>query len=149
MVNDSSTSRRGVELGALPLRPVLSVPSGTTLAEASEGMFERGTTCVIVTGQELKIVTEHDLAEAWRTHASPFDAVDQFATDQTVWATTTSTLPQAATKMLRHSIHHLVVVDEGTMEVVGTVSMVDLFEAFLKSYEPVALYATFASVLAR
>ena len=124
-------------VGSLALRPVVTVPEGASLAEVARRLEEANISAALV-GDEPKlsrIVTERDLTRAMAHRQAPEDAVGTTATQGPVWVTPETSLLEAAEIMVRHEVRHLLMILPTTGEVVGVVSIRDVFPVLLGAAE--------------
>lgn len=112
------SGRRIVRTGTAPqtlselLEPPARISAAATLREAAAALADAGGSCLVVgTHSPPWIITEHDVAGALSAGMAPQDEISTLATKAPVWATTSTTLPEAAELMVRHGVRHLVVVD--------------------------------------
>jgi CBS domain-containing protein len=120
-------------IGELSLRRLVTVRPGTSLADVARKLEDANVSSVLIETEGLprEFVSERDLARALARGLGPTDPVEAVATKGPVWATTTTTLGEAAEMMVQHEIRHLVVLSaEG--ESVGVLSMRDVFPVLLR-----------------
>ena len=120
-------------IGRLSLRKLVTVPSGISLREVASRLEKANVSCALVEthGLPREFVSERDLARGLAKGRGPTDTVETVATRGPVWATTTTTLGEAADMMVEHEIRHLLVLSaEG--EAVGVLSMRDVFPILLR-----------------
>jgi CBS domain-containing protein len=120
-------------IGQLALRKLVTVPSGATLREVANRLEQANVSSALVDtdGMPRDFVTERDLARGLAKGRGPDDPVGTVATRGLVWATTTTTLGEAADMMVQHEIRHLVVL-AADGEAVGVLSMRDVFPVLLR-----------------
>jgi signal-transduction protein with cAMP-binding, CBS, and nucleotidyltransferase domain len=135
-------------LGFLDLRPLTIVSESDSLDHVAKTMLNRGISCVVLEEPPLRVVTERDLAVAWAQNRSPNDCVALVSSTNPYWASLDTTVAEAAALMMRLGIRHLVVLDIDGRPI-GVVSMIELFSILVHSQEPLALYASFSSFMAR
>lgn len=124
-------------VASLALRRVITVPEGASLAEVARRLEEANISAAVV-GDEPKlgrIVTERDLTRAMAHRQAPEEAVATIATQGPVWVPPGTSLQEAAEIMVRHEVRHLLVILPATGEVVGVVSMRDVFPVLLRAAE--------------
>jgi CBS domain-containing protein len=120
-------------IGQLSLQPVVTVPPGISLREVASRLEKANVSSALVEthGLPREFVSERDLARGLAKGRGPTDTVETVATRGPVWATTTTTLGEAADMMVDHEIRHLLVLSaEG--EAVGVLSMRDVFPVLLR-----------------
>jgi CBS domain-containing protein len=120
-------------IGQLSLRKLVTVPSGASLREVASRLERADVSSALVDthGLPREFVSERDLARGLAKGRGPDDPVETVATRGPVWATTTTTLGEAADMMVRHEIRHLVVL-AADGEAVGVLSMRDVFPVLLR-----------------
>lgn len=124
-------------VASLAPRRVITVPEDASLAEVARRMEEENVSAAVV-GKEPKvgrIVTERDLTRAMAHRERPEEAVSTTATQGPVWVTPETSLLEAGEIMVRHEVRHLLVSLPATGEVVGVVSMRDVFPLLLRAAE--------------
>lgn len=126
-------------IGELSLRKLVTVPPGATLGEVARQLEEANVSSALVETQGLprKFVSERDLARGLARGLGPADPVETVATKGPVWATTSTTLGEAAEMMVQHEIRHLLVLTAGG-EAAGVLSMRDVFPVLLRRARQVA-----------
>lgn len=110
----------GPRLAELTLRPPVGVSREATIREAAAAMEEAQVSSVLLGGHPAWLVTEHDLVGALAAGLDP-DEPGQVATRSPVWATTTTTVGDAAAMMAKHCVQHLLV-QTADGELVGVLS---------------------------
>jgi signal-transduction protein with cAMP-binding, CBS, and nucleotidyltransferase domain len=138
----------GKTLGSLPLSPPTVVSEADSLVEVARLMADRQVSCALLSESPLRVVTERDLALAWAGGSSPDDAVATIATDHPYWAPASATPADAGAMMISLGIRHLVVLDAAELAL-GIISMAELFAVLVQDHEPMALYASFATIVHR
>ena len=107
---------------------VLSVGPAHTLRDTARKMREKGTGAAIVHDDDSpapRIITERDiLLSIGRGDDPDSERVADHMSDSVISAAPDWSLEQAAAEMIRRSIRHLVVVEDG--ELVGVLSMRDI-----------------------
>ena len=96
-------------IGEVPLDKPLRVSGSASLREVAGTMEDAHTSCVLVGANPPRIVTDHDLAGALAAGLGAQASVEQIATKAPVWATTSTTVRDAASMMINHGIRHLLV----------------------------------------
>jgi len=119
------------QLSECSLRPLVSVTPDTSLADVAEVLLEGNLSCVLVgvPGELCSIVTERDLARAWRRELSGSDPVRLVAVPRPLTIGSDATVFDAAALMLRYGIRHLVVTDQS--RAVGVLSIRDALTALV------------------
>jgi CBS domain-containing protein len=135
-------------LGGLPLDPPTVVSETDSLRTVALFMADHQVSCALLREPPLRVVTEHDLAQAWRTGCSPDDKVATIATRHPYWAPASTTPAAAGAMMINLGIRHLIVLDVADLPL-GIISMAKLFAILVQDQEPRALYASFTEVLER
>jgi len=109
-------------IAAIGLERPLRVPDSSTLRAVAGAMEDARVSCALVGSGPPKLVTEHDLAGALAAGLSPEAPVSQIATKEPIWATSSTTVPEAVAMMVGHGIRHLLVLAPGG-EVEGILSL--------------------------
>jgi CBS domain-containing protein len=109
----------------LPMRPVVRVAPGATVADAAVAMRDAREDVVLVTGHPAGIVTDHDfqtrvLAEG----LGPDILVERIMTSPVLTLPGDTPVHSALLTMLEEGIHHLPVTEDG--DILGIVSATDL-----------------------
>ena len=119
------------QLSECSLRPLVVVSPDTTLAEVAQTLVEGNLSCVLVgvPGELCSIVTERDLARAWRRDVSGRDPVQSVAVPSPLTIGADATIFDAAALMLRYGIRHLVVTDQS--KAIGILSIRDALAALV------------------
>lgn len=99
-----------VPIGEIALDAPVRVSSSATLREAAALMRDRAASCVLVGTGHRSILTEHDLAAALVAGMGPEALVEEMASPEPLWATTTTLLADAVRMMVRHGVRHLLVI---------------------------------------
>ncbi len=112
-------------LAECPLRPLVAVSPDTSLADVAETLVQGNLSCVLVgnPGELCSIVTERDLARAWRRDMNGHDPIHSVAVPSPLTIGAHATIFDAAVVMLRHGIRHLVVTDQS--KAIGILSIRD------------------------
>ncbi len=124
-------------IGALALEPPIRLSEGTTVAGAAQAMEEADLSCVLIGEGAPRVVTDHDLALAVAAGIAPSAPVREIATKEPVWATTSTTVADAAALMTGNGIRHLVVIAPDG-EVAGILSLLATTRALLEWAPPLA-----------
>jgi signal-transduction protein with cAMP-binding, CBS, and nucleotidyltransferase domain len=130
----------------LHLEPPTTVAESDSLAVVARSFLDNRVSCAVLREPPLRVVTERDLAGAWSDGRSADDEVALISTTDPCWVPDTTTVVEAAAQMINLGVRHLVVLDV-TGRPTGIVSMVALFSALIHNQEPLALYASFATVM--
>ena len=133
-----------MNIGQILQRPLVTIPSGTTMLDASKLMVENnmGLLVIIESGNKklAGVISERDVMKAIASGRTLRDQVDVVSTKQVVTVKASSEVAEAAKAMNKNRIRHVVVVDDQG-EPIGVVSMRDLvgeratLTAILQSYE--------------
>jgi uncharacterized protein len=108
--SDSVDTTPSRQLAALTLRPPVSVPRVATIAEAASAMESHQTSSVLIGEHPSWLVSEHDLIGALAAGLSPDELASEVATRTPLWATTTTTVAEAAAMISKHCVQHLLVI---------------------------------------
>jgi signal-transduction protein with cAMP-binding, CBS, and nucleotidyltransferase domain len=138
----------GTTLGELTLGQLTVVSQLDTVVAVSSVLTDRDVSCALLAEPPLRVVTERDLADAWRQGRSADDEVAVVATSRPYWAPESMSVAEAAALMVDLGVRHLVVIGAAGFPI-GVVSMSELFSVLVRAPEPAALYASFATVLLR
>jgi CBS domain-containing protein len=111
----------GRPLAEVALRPPVGVGREATIREAASAMEEAQVSSVLLGEHPAWLVTEHDLVGALAAGLEPDEPAGQVATRSPLWATTTTTVGDAAAMMAKHCVQHLLVRTSGG-ELVGVLS---------------------------
>ncbi len=130
----------------LGLAPPSSVAESDSLAVVAQAFVDRRVACAVLREPPLRVVTERDLAGAWADGRSADDEVGLISTTDPCWIPETTSVVETAAEMINLGVRHLVVLDV-TGRPIGIVSMVELFSSQIHGQEPVALYASLATVM--
>jgi CBS domain-containing protein len=129
-------------------KPV-QIAGNCSIGEAAQIMRRANISSALVAGELERspgIVTERDLARALASGLGPTDGLSKIAVLHPVAVSSTISVVDAAAKMLRDEIRHLLVVDDG--DVVGIVSIRDVMAALLHSLSPEAWVETLRDAVA-
>lgn len=147
----------GSSVDRLANTPLVEVAAGCSIGDAAQAMRAANVSSALVSGapspdaatvpatgrakrRELKpglslaglaIVTERDMARALAAGLGPHDSVLLVAVRHPVGVSPTTSVLEAAARMLRDEIRHLLVVDEG--RVIGIISIRDVMAVLLHS----------------
>jgi CBS domain-containing protein len=121
-------------LADVQLRPPVGLPRDATIREAAAAMEEEQISSVLVGEHPAWLVSEHDLIGALAAGLGPGDPAGDVATRTPLWATTSTTLTDAAAMMAKHCVQHLVVITpDGTP--VGVLSRREVLRQLLADAE--------------
>lgn len=133
-----------MNIGQILQRPLVTIPSGTTMLDASKLMVENnmGLLVIIEPGNKklAGVISERDVMKAIASGRTLRDQVDVVSTKQVVTVKASSEVAEAAKAMNKNRIRHVVVVDDQGAPI-GVVSMRDLvgeratLTAILQSHE--------------
>lgn len=134
-----------MNLGRILQRPLVMIPSGTTMLEAAKLMVDNNMGLLIICdakeGTSLAgVISERDIMKAIASGKNLSAAVDEVSTKHVITAKASSDVAEAAKAMNKNRIRHVVVVDEQGKPI-GVVSMRDLvgeratLTAILQSHE--------------
>jgi len=98
------------ELGELALRPPVRLAADATIRDVAAAMEAEQAPAVVLGEHPMWLVSEHDLVGALAAGLEPGSAACQVATRVPLWATTTTTVEEAAALMARHCVEHLIVI---------------------------------------
>ncbi|MCU1345073.1 MAG: putative signal-transduction protein containing cAMP-binding and domain [Acidimicrobiia bacterium] len=117
-----------------PLRPALFVAPDTPLATVARLFVEENLSCLLVgvPGELCSIVTERDLARAWRHDLTGSYPVSTVAVPCPLTIPASATMFDAAALMLRYGIRHLVVTDQS--KAIGILSIRDALAALVSEH---------------
>jgi len=97
------------DLGGVALRAPVRVPRDATIREAATVMDDQRISSVLLGDHPAWLVGEHDLIEALAAGLDPTTPAADVATRMPLWATTTTTVAEAAAIMAKHCVQHLLV----------------------------------------
>ncbi|MGA2972548.1 MAG: CBS domain-containing protein [Candidatus Bathyarchaeia archaeon] len=111
-------------------RPLVTIPSGTTMLDAAKLMVENNMGLLVICDTRDKtklagVVSERDIMKAIASGKKLTAPIDEVSTKQVITVKASSNVAEAAKAMNKHRIRHVVVVDEQG-KLVGVVSMRDL-----------------------
>lgn len=133
-------------ISKLALRAPVRVGRESTIREAAVLMRTEDVSSVVIDTEPPSIITERDLARALAQDLHPSEPAMQVATRAPVWVPPTITVVHAAATMVQVGMRHMLVIDS-TGEPVGVVSMRDLFEILLRSYDGGGWLVDFAAAM--
>jgi CBS domain-containing protein len=124
----------------LVLRPIVTIGPDETLLSAARAMRSSNISSLVVNEptNPVMIVTERDLAHAIADGLDPDALVATVASVSPLTITAGATAVEAATRMLREGVRHLVVTQGN--RAVGVVSIRDLLGALVQALTPEAVY---------
>ena len=133
-----------MNIGQILQRPLVTIPSGTTVLEASKLMVDNNMGLLVIMEPGNKklagVISERDVMKAIASGRTLRDQVDVVSTKQVVTVKASSDVAEAAKAMNKNRIRHVVVVDDQGAPI-GVVSMRDLvgeratLTAILQSHE--------------
>ena len=147
-MSESRAHGLSTTLRSLDLRPLTIVSESDSLEFVASTLLKSRTSCVVLDEPPLRVVTERDLATAWAQNRSANESVALVSSNNPYWTSLDTTVAEAAALMMRLGVRHLVVLDVDG-QAIGVVSMIELFSILVHSQEPLALYASFSSFMAR
>ncbi|MDQ6615664.1 MAG: pyridoxamine 5'-phosphate oxidase family protein [Actinomycetota bacterium] len=119
-----------VELASLALPLPTRLSRASTVREVAEAMRRQHVSAVLLDEHPPCLVTEADLADALAAGLDGATPAIEVATKSAVWATTSSTVADAAAMMSTYGVRHLVVLDSSGVAV-GTLSLLDVVRSLL------------------
>lgn len=119
-----------IELGTLALPPPTRVRQGSTVREVADAMRDGCVSAVLLGEHPACLVTEADLADALAAGLDASAPASEVDTRSAIWATTSSTVADAAAMMTTYGVRHIVVLDASGVAV-GTLSLLDVVGALL------------------
>jgi CBS domain-containing protein len=128
---------------------LVRVDADCSIGEAAQIMRTANISSALVAGpldQSPGIVTERDLARALAAGLGPGDGLSTVAVLHPVAVSSGMSIVDAAAKMLRDDIRHLLVEDDGIL--VGILSIRDVMAALLHSLSPEAWVETLRDAVA-
>lgn len=119
-----------MNLGRILQRPIVMIPSGTTILEAAKLMVDNNMGLLVICDAKERanlagVISERDIMKAIASGKKLNAAVDEVSTKHVITATASSDVAEAAKAMNKNRIRHVVVVDEKGKPI-GVVSMRDL-----------------------
>ena len=119
-----------MNVGDIIQRPLVTIPSGTTMLDAAKLMVENNMGLLVICDTRDKtklagVVSERDIMKAIASGKKLTAPIDEVSTKQVITVKASSEVAEAAKAMNKHRIRHVVVVDEQG-KLIGVVSMRDL-----------------------
>lgn len=119
-----------MNVGDIIQRPLVTIPSGTTMLDAAKLMVENNMGLLVICDTRDKtklagVVSERDIMKAIASGKKLTAPIDEVSTKQVITVKARSEVAEAAKAMNKHRIRHVVVVDEQG-KLIGVVSMRDL-----------------------
>ncbi len=119
-----------MNVGDIIQRPLVTIPSGTTMLDAAKLMVENNMRLPAICDTRDKtklagVVSERDIMKAIASGKKLTAPIDEVSTKQVITVKARSEVAEAAKAMNKHRIRHVVVVDEQG-KLIGVVSMRDL-----------------------
>jgi len=113
---------------------VVVVDPETSLERVAEALIEGNLSCLLVgvPGELCSIVTERDLARAWRRDLSGHDPVRMVAVPSPLTIPAEASMFDAAALMLRYGIRHLVVTERS--KAIGVLSIRDALATLVSDH---------------
>jgi CBS domain-containing protein len=133
-------------ISKLDLRPPVREGRDATIRQVAALMRAEDVSSVVIDTEPPSIVTERDLTRALAEAIDPSEPAMRVATRAPVWVPPTITIVHAAATMVQVGMRHMLVVATSG-EPVGVLSMRDLFEILLRSYDGGAWLVDFAAAL--
>lgn len=121
-------------ISKLDLRPPVRADRTTTIRDIASLMRAEDVSSVVIDTEPPSIITERDLTRALADAVDPSEPAMRVATRAPVWVPPTITIVHAAATMVQVGMRHMLVLATSG-EPVGVVSMRDLFEVLLRSYD--------------
>ena len=133
-------------ISKLELRAPVRAGRQATVREVAVLMRTEDVSSVVIDTEPPSIITERDLTRALAQELDSSEPAVQVATRAPVWVPPTITVVHAAATMVQVGMRHMLVIDS-TGEPVGVVSMRDLFEILLRSYDGGGWLVDFAAAM--
>jgi CBS domain-containing protein len=133
-------------ISKLDLRPPVREDRQATIRQVAARMRAEDVSSVVIDTEPPSIVTERDLTRALAEAIDPSEPAMRVATRAPVWVPPSITVVHAAATMVQVGMRHMLVLAT-TGEPVGVLSMRDLFEILLRSYDAGAWLVDFAAAL--
>lgn len=119
-----------MNVGDIITKPLVTIPSRTTLFEAAKMMVEKNMGLLVVCDAKEKaklvaVISERDIIKSIASGENLTTPVEQVGTRQVITVKANAEVAEAAKAMNRHRIRHVVVVDDQD-RLMGVVSMRDL-----------------------
>lgn len=118
-------------------RPILTIPTGSTIKEAAELMSAHGLSYILIINSRKEIIgilTERDVTKAVAKGIPYTEKVDNLMTKTIITVRENEDLVDALNLMLRNSIRHLVVIDSNN-RFIGVISIRDVAQALGLMYD--------------
>ena len=118
-----------MNLGSILQRPLVMIPSGTTMLDAAKLMVDNNIGLLVICDARERtnlagVISERDIMKAIASGKKLNAAVDEVSTKHVITAKASSDVAEAAKAMNKNKIRHVVVVDEHGRPI-GVVSMRD------------------------
>jgi signal-transduction protein with cAMP-binding, CBS, and nucleotidyltransferase domain len=133
-------------ISKLHLRSPVREGREATIRQVAARMRSEDVSSVVIDTEPPSIITERDLTRALAEGIEPSESVMRVATRAPVWVPPTTTVVHAAATMVQVGMRHMLVL-ASTGEPVGVLSMRDLFEILLRSYDGGGWLVDFAAAL--
>ena len=133
-------------ISKLELRPPVLEGRQATIRQVAARMRSEDVSSIVIDTEPPSIITERDLARVLASDVEPSEPAMRVATRAPVWVPPTITVVHAAATMVQVGMRHMLVL-ASTGEPVGVVSMRDLFEILLRSYDGGGWLVDFAAAL--
>jgi len=119
-----------MNLGSILQRPLVMIPSGTTMLDAAKLMVDNNIGLLVICDARERtnlagVISERDIMKAIASGKKLNAAVDEVSTKHVITAKASSDVAEAAKAMNKNRIRHVVVLDEHGKPI-GVVSMRDL-----------------------
>jgi len=119
-----------MNLGSILQRPLVMIPSGTTILDAAKLMVDKNIGLLVICDARERtnlagVISERDIMKAIASGKKLNAAVDEVSTKHVITAKASSDVAEAAKAMNKNRIRHVVVLDEHGKPI-GVVSMRDL-----------------------
>jgi CBS domain-containing protein len=119
-----------MNLGSILQRPLVMIPSGTTMLDAAKLMVDNNIGLLVICDARERtnltgVISERDIMKAIASGKKLNAAVDEVSTKHVITAKASSDVAEAAKAMNKNRIRHVVVLDEQGKPI-GVVSMRDL-----------------------
>jgi len=119
-----------MKLGSILQRPLVMIPSGTTMLDAAKLMVDNNVGLLVICDAKERtnlagVISERDIMKAIASGKELNAAVDEVSTKHAITVKASANVAEAAKAMNKNRIRHVVVVDEQGKPI-GVVSMRDL-----------------------
>jgi CBS domain-containing protein len=119
-----------MKLGDILQRPLVMIPSGSTMLDAAKLMVGNNMGLLVISDSKERtnlagVISERDIMKAIASGKKMTVAVDEVSTKNVITAKASADVAEAAKAMNKNKIRHVVVVDERGKPI-GVVSMRDL-----------------------